>query len=411
MSTFQNIILTDTGLEYPLEWLDRLITVSLNPDNIDHVHVTGEHFDELISHLREEDQKLQFQIKAQIFGLTNETDIGILIRHYHTALIILMDRAIAYQDKAATCTHKMEELYNSALECLNNLLSILETQFAKYLSADERVPATYLAAKKAELLQRVKNFRIRSDLSSHTQAVLKLVLKRVNDFLTKSKHAYEVTFKVLMYKADLVNKLSEISWESVEPEGFCELDQLLIYMNFNSKAYLKLLTADLIEKIEESEGTVEKLDRLHYFYKMVKQLHPKPNTILNPGYHSLEDLLQTWLSEEIAYLEKKLSLPAEELQTESKKKSKLQIITQKIKCMLSTDQMGLIVRAMMESGMVDAGSKAELFRIVAPHLSSPYNDELSADGMRSKSYVAEARDKEISIAMLLRVIKFIEGYK
>lgn len=77
---------------------------------------------------------------------------------------------------------------------------------------------------------------------------------------------------------------------------------------------------------------------------------------------------------------------------------------------MSSDQIGLILRAADELRILVAKSMSEVFRTIVPHLSTPYKDSLSYDGMRSKSYVAEERDKQIAIETLERIIKKIKEY-
>ena len=83
---------------------------------------------------------------------------------------------------------------------------------------------------------------------------------------------------------------------------------------------------------------------------------------------------------------------------------------QKVLCVLSTDQTGLILRASDELRILVAKSMSEVFKTIVPHLSTPYKEELSYDGMRSKSYVAEERDKQIAIETLERIIRKIKEY-
>ena len=83
---------------------------------------------------------------------------------------------------------------------------------------------------------------------------------------------------------------------------------------------------------------------------------------------------------------------------------------QKVMCILSTDQTGLILRATDELRILVSKSMNEVFKTIVPHLSTPYKEDLSYDGMRSKSYVAEDRDKQIAIETLERIIKKIKQY-
>ena len=52
----------------------------------------------------------------------------------------------------------------------------------------------------------------------------------------------------------------------------------------------------------------------------------------------------------------------------------------------------------------------EVFKTIVPHLSTPYKENLSYDSMRSKSYVAETRDKEIVIETLHQIIEKVKRY-
>lgn len=83
---------------------------------------------------------------------------------------------------------------------------------------------------------------------------------------------------------------------------------------------------------------------------------------------------------------------------------------QKVRCILSSDQMGLILRAADDIRILEAKSMSEVFRTIVPHLATPYRENLSYDGMRSKAYVAEERDKQIAIETLEGIIKKIRGY-
>src|SRR5690606_18034079 len=66
----------------------------------------------------------------------------------------------------------------------------------------------------------------------------------------------------------------------------------------------------------------------------------------------------------------------------------------KVLCALSTDQIALILRAATELRILKARSLNDMFKTIVPHLSTPHKENLSYDSMRSKSYVAEEKDKE-----------------
>jgi hypothetical protein len=57
-----------------------------------------------------------------------------------------------------------------------------------------------------------------------------------------------------------------------------------------------------------------------------------------------------------------------------------------------------------------ARSLNSVFKNIVPFLSTPYQENISYDSMRSKSYSAESRDKEIVTETLQQMIKKINEY-
>ena len=393
--------------KYPLEWLDLLITVTLNPSNTDISVITQEQTEHIESCLREEILRLQSLIKGQVFSINKENEIDLLIKQYHTSLIALLDQTIKNQQLTAYKEKTIQNLNEEILTNLDGLFSFLETRFSNYISLDERVPATYFDVAKREL--KIKVDKLQRCVSN--SPVAKLLVHKLTHFITAPSHPYELTFRVVLYLRELINGLEEIDWIRNDREDFSQLEQLLIYMNFNSKKFMNILTDRLANEVNHYEQPVERMDKLLYFYKAYNQLHRKPDTKLNPKYRDLDTVINNWFSQEIVYLEKKLRLTVIPLQgnTETTSRNGTTPI-QKILCVLSTDQMALILRATDDLRIIHAKSLTEVFRTIAPHLSTPYKEDISHEAMRSKSYSAEERDRQIAIETLERIIQRIREY-
>jgi len=82
----------------------------------------------------------------------------------------------------------------------------------------------------------------------------------------------------------------------------------------------------------------------------------------------------------------------------------------KIRSILSVDQMAIILRAADELKIVTARSLSSVFRAIVPYLSTLNQENISFDSMRSKSYAAEIRDKEVVIHLLQQMITTIKEY-
>lgn len=398
---------------YPLEWLDLLITVTLNPTKTDVKAITNEQFNNIINRIPEENLRLQKLIKTQVFSITKEDEIALLIKQYHSSLIALLDQTLENQKEDTSRRAILKRVYKVLLSNIDDLLSFIETRFSPNLILDQRVPETYLSVTRKELRKKLDKLKLNSSEKLKQHPAFEIILKRLYHFINSTCLHYEVTFRDIFYKKTLVQGLEEIDYNKEEIEAYSVLDEFLIYLNFNSKAYINLFTDNIAKQINGYDSMIGKMDTLLYYYKAFNQLHRKPGIILNPKYHGLEIVLGNWFTQEIFYLEKKLHLSVVPLQSKKENPSNKQPASkekQKILCMLSTDQMGLILRASDELRILVAKSLSHVFKTIVPHLSTPYKEDLSYDGMRSKSYVAEERDKQIAIETLKRIIKKIKEY-
>jgi len=398
---------------YPLEWIDLMITVTLNPARTNLEAITNEQVACISARLGNEITQLKSSLKNQAFILTKESQIELLIKKYHSTLIILLDEAFENKNKVIEKSDLLRTAYNEIIICLDELLTFIEVRFSSYLSLDERVPATYLLVSKNELSQRLRKLETRLYKLFTDHRIVDIVLNTLYSFTNRPKEDYPVTFRELLYKKALIKELEIL--EDLEKKTciYTALNERLIYLNFNSKAFANHFTERLAKKINEFENISDKLDQLLMYFKEFNQMHRKPGVIFNPQYRDIKTVLTNWFVQEIFYLEKKMHLSVSPLQGNTelpKQKDSGEKQKQKVLCTLSTDQTGLILRASDELRILVAKSMSEVFKTIVPHLSTPYKEELSYDGMRSKSYVAEERDKHIAIETLERIIRKIKEY-
>lgn len=397
---------------YNIEWFDLLIADTLNPGKTD-LFMEEDQINTVISRITAEKVRLKSVLKKQVFGLTKESQIELLIKKYHSALIILLDEVFANKEKLPEKNVLIVKIYDSLIPCLDELLSFIEVRFSSYLSLDERVPATYLSVSKKELSLRLGKLKTRLYKLVPDRRIVDIVLNTLYSFTNRPKEDFTVTFREVLYKKELIKELEVLEDPEKKTCIYTALNELLIYLNFNSKAFANHFTERLAEKINEFENISDKLDQLLVHFKEFNQMHRKPGVIFNPQYRDLKTVLSNWFVQEIFYLEKKMRLSVTPLQGNSelpKQKDSGEKPKQKVLCTLSTDQTGLILRASDELRILVAKSMNEVFKTIVPHLSTPYKEELSYDGMRSKSYVAEERDKQIAIETLERIIKKIKEY-
>ncbi|KIA82437.1 hypothetical protein [Flavobacterium sp. AED] len=397
---------------YLLEWLDSVVTSTLNPRKNDVNQITSVQSKTIIEKATQETQLIQSQITIQIFSLTKEKQIKVLVGNYHSALIILLDNLIANNNAINLETDDLKEVTDTLLSCLDELLTFVESRFDNFLSLDSRMPVTYLAISKKKIKQKLDKLKNSLISNAHDEKVIDIVFDNLYSFANSKKNK-KVTFRQVMYRKQLIKELESLKTLKKEENTPSTLEALLIYMNFNSRTFIGYFTQSITDKISTYETPIEKMENLLFYIKEFNQIHSKDGVNLNPHHQDLKKVLSDWFKQEIIFLEKQQHLSLTPLQSLSKKPYKSTLVNRtedKILCRLSTDQTALILRASNELKILISKSMNQVFKTIVPYLSTPNKSILSYDSMRSKSYVAEERDKELAIEALQHIIKKIQSY-
>ncbi|WLD24352.1 hypothetical protein NU10_02810 [Flavobacterium dauae] len=403
--------------KYPFDWLDVLIEklrsfpTEKNKEPND-LRIEGM---DLLSCAEKETGKLKLRIRGEIFvSVAAKKSRKLVANYYHETITCYMNVLyhIGHDNEAAGAAFKniCGELHGR----LRFLLDFLENHFGDYLGQDRKVPRYYLldAKKKLQLLLDAITKRNSKMHCTHTQNVIGIVCATVSKFILQSKYPYPVTYRCVAYRLNLLRKIMELpQWKPDRETGKFPLDNLLLFMNFNSKTYIAYLTCTLAENIGNTPDA-DKVGLLLGYYKGFRQLHSNPNDAFNPEYHNILNVLDKWFDEELSYFRKIVSLAPvctgtqESTPIEKKNPSP----ESKVLCTLSGDQIALLLRAADEVRMLSARSLTAVFRSIVPHLSTRQTPDLSYESIRSKSYNAEQTDKEVTIHTLRRMIQKIQDY-
>lgn len=199
---------------YTLEWLDSLITVSLNPDKTDVSAITDEQIKSTISRIAEEKDKQQSLLKSQVFGLMKEKQIELLLKQYHSALIVLLDQALQNHKYAPGYRPALKKLTGELITCLDELLSFIEVRFSTYLCLDERVPVTNHAVTQREIRQRIDRLKTKLPGQMADDRITTIVLNSLYSFIDPPEESYPITFHTVAYIKELLKGLETLE----EPE-------------------------------------------------------------------------------------------------------------------------------------------------------------------------------------------------
>ncbi|PIF34545.1 hypothetical protein CLU81_5201 [Flavobacterium sp. 9] len=395
---------------YPLEWLDSLILQTFNPKKTNVNILTETDLAHIAENVAKESQSIQLQLKKQVFSMRKKRQIRLLIRKYHSTLIFLLNSVVENKNNEALKSKTVSDILDTIVLTLDELLGFVENRFSGYLNLDERIPVTYWIVSQNEILQKLDLLKKKKQEEYIDTRIIKIVTDTLINSLASSI-AGKITYRQIMYYKEILSHLEKAEI-SLEKTGlYSTIDEILIESNFNSSVYINYFTGKILQKLHSQSTINATMNELLLFYKEFCHLHFNEKISFDPTHDNIKHVLGNWFRDEIAYLEKKMTLsPSSTNDPEVQKDSFLEVQDNKIECILSTDQMGLILRATDESRIIKAKSMSQVFKTIIPFLSTPFKKDLSYQSVRSKSYTAEDRDKEVAIQTLEKIINKIKSY-
>ncbi|MFH7017381.1 hypothetical protein [Flavobacterium sp. FlaQc-47] len=120
---------------YLLEWMDVTVTSTLNPNKTDLKMITPVQSRAIIKKATEQTFLIQSQFTIQVFSLTKEKQIKILVGNYHSALLFLLDKIREINSRDDLDRVNLKEVTAALISCLDELITFVESRFANYLSA------------------------------------------------------------------------------------------------------------------------------------------------------------------------------------------------------------------------------------------------------------------------------------
>ena len=120
---------------YLLEWLDLTVTSTLNPNKTDLTMITPIQSRAIIEKATEQTVLIQSQFTVQVFSLTKEKQIKILVGNYYSSLLFLLDKIREINNRNDLHRDNLKEVTATLISCLNELITFVESRFSNYLSA------------------------------------------------------------------------------------------------------------------------------------------------------------------------------------------------------------------------------------------------------------------------------------
>lgn len=398
--------------KYALDWLDVLVYHTLNPKKGKLLEISKEEETKILYRIRGELLKISLAIQTQVFSIHSRSETELLIRNYHSALTIMLRQCISNFEMVRLKKGAIHRIFTALLQLVEELILLIENKYFAYLSMNEYVSQTYFRKSCKELSLRLNKLQGKIPVNNPQQTPFNIIAHKINGFINTGKFEYTTTHSNIIYKERLLSEIEKIDFAEKSPPAYTLIDAVLIYLNFNSVEYINYLIGYIESSIRKKNTIEEKKAKLLFLYKSFNQLHKIPNISYNKNFHCIETVMNNWFRYEISYQQK---LKTTKAQYESKDR-KIKEVTassirnHKVLCLLSSDQIGLILRAASDQKVIISKSLNELFKTIVPYISTPVKEGLSHDGMRSKAYAAEEKDKRIAIETLEKLIRKIKDF-
>jgi len=394
---------------YPLEWLDNLILQTLKPENITSTSISKHDLVLISADLSKESKKIQIQIKNEVFAIRKKRQIRLLVRKYHSSFIFLLDNIVENKNNRLFKNEGLAIIADLVITNLDGLLSFIEARFSNFLSLDHRVPLTYAIVSRNELQLKIKKLDSKKIALESDKSTLQIIINSLNE-LVLSNTGYKCTYRQLLYQKELLRRIEEFDLSKESVILFTSFDEMLIELNFNSPSYIHSITERVNIQLKIKSNLNDKINELLYFFKEVSQFHSTEKVSFDPFQKNIKESISNWFRHEIDYMQGQIKLSGDCTTVIPAPDEKGELKQNKIECILSSDQIGLILRASDESRIIRAKSMSQVFKTIIPHLSTPFKKDLSYQSVRSKSYNPEERDKEIAIEILEKIITKIQSY-
>lgn len=390
-------------MSYTLEWLEHAVTL-LNPARDDFTEPTADDSQAILSGARQETSTQKTVISDLAFSLCEKRKIRVVIRHYHSRLALLLDKTCEARTLGQALPGPFHLSCQALAGAITELLEFVENRFSDLIGSKGRVPDTYLKEIKKDLHGRIQAFELRLLKRTRSKALTDIVLHALYGFTTRSQD-WNVTFRDVFYKRELVSQIEKAMCDVVKASLHDRLLERLIYLNFNSRAFINYYTGRVAREVGLKPSGQDRLDCLLLHYKQFYQMHSKPGVCLNPQYGSISVVIGKWFAAEISYLKSRMARdedPADRWDSIEK--------GPKARVGLTVDQVAVAVRALVDIKILEVGSVSQAFRLLAPHLSTQKRKDISWDSMRRKAYEVEDSDRKVVVAMLEKAIGVVKSY-
>lgn len=380
-------------LKYHLFFFESLIRQDVQPHFRSKSAPNKAFFSATISELELEKERVLSSLLSDLFVLQGDA-INLYIHLHQHNLVSLLDQVADYTGDHAienisviTTAITWSNLCKHIYRTLREILTFIEDKFPTYLDTNCRVPAYYLSSALVPFQNDLLAIKEKSMQTGCDEVLLQIIL----DYATLKPFgntSAPITYHDLYYSRELLKRvLSLFSSETTDGNITERLQDLLLYLNFNSLKYFHYWTDATKQELNQLPTLRQQLDCLHLLQKRVNQTPAKPGFISSKLHPSIHAMIKTWITEEIKYLKEKelFATDTSLLKEELTRWQNFKVLTT-----LSVAQLGNLLRLLVDSEIILNANKSELLDFISHFFTSTKQDNISPGSLRANFYKNDA---------------------
>jgi len=354
-----------------LQTWDTLIDTRLAPSNFQD-DISGEKIiHETLLYIQNEKKSVKTELIDGIIERQKVIDKEQYIQIHQAILIRMLDKLHIYRQSVEPGT-PLELPYESVISEVEEVLNFMEDFFSKYFDRNENVPIRYFEIYREELrrqlieLEGIINRGVRVDVE-----LSDIILNNFRKFCFQNLKGS--TYKELFYHKDLIAELlSPKSFSSEE-----SVREILCFFNFNDDDYVFYQFRKLQALTDPIPTAKERITALRYEQKLINQLRTRLDYALVTGMPPLKEQVNSWINEEIKFLESDALAPAAGKQSEPE-------FEEKINTSLSVAKLALLIRLMVIDKVITNRVVAQMLRVVVQVFSTLQRENIAYGSMETK---------------------------
>ncbi|SEI39536.1 hypothetical protein SAMN04487995_0364 [Dyadobacter koreensis] len=390
-----------------LKWLEDLIEIRINPAKTNVNQLSEHQIKTMLQTFELKKHILQNHLRSLARHPTHSARQRVKQSRIDQTLRALNKAAYEHYQSPAIVSDPAKTLFLAITEGIGELIIFLDLNGKSPVDIDQIIPIQYLEECRALLSARISGIQPVLMATVSDSGLLALILDSFHDLTLNRPLPY--TFRDLHYRKALVNSLDTLIRQPGQPRLDQQVIALLVYYNFNKKTFASYYTALIANNMQAAGSESARFELLLFEYKNFKQLPKKTGIRLTPTSPDLKKMIGRWFSHEISYLKNKTRwiIPAGHPTIPADDNSS---IDPKIKLDMSVDQIAVLIRVLLDCGVVRNVSTSELCRQISRWIKTEKAEHISADSLRRKVSSPEDRDKQQVLAILEKLCASLKQF-